>query len=311
MSSLLDVASWFDEFLESILVSPAYKTTVPLAAFAKHLASHWTSVHASDVAWICRFLQPHVKMSFGVKDLLKLFKRMDTQFTPRSLVQSCVTDETLMEEILDGLVTSLDKSDIRKLSTLLKPHRILPTTEVLFSSGTQSLTSDDGEEIQAKAASPVKAKKVKKLVKKKSSDICTSSIPVHLEHPTAGASSFLAESSSDDMDVELLSHVTSQKSTSSTGCSIFYKTPEESFTLKSERFPTWTKLIKFDIYDDPKAWKKTPAMTRWKKASFRSTLLVEDKETLKLIKQLKTKVIENGLKFPGLVSDRRPLYGNE
>lgn len=142
--------------------------------------------------------------------------------------------------------------------------------------------------------------------KKKESDTSTSTIPAHTTPLTVDVDSSESSCESDDPLEGIILSPPLTKTTSKGGLDIFFKKEGTQYNWKSGKFPSSTCFLELKIYPDVKEFKKLPAETAWKAASFRAKIAVRKTSPLqKLVNQIRKAIIQETKDFPGTISTQR------
>lgn len=120
-----------------------------------------------------------------------------------------------------------------------------------------------------------------------------------------------AYSSEEDYLANYCTAKTSKKNTGLTGCSIFVKRPEGSYSWRATKFPVkWDYYVDLRVYKDMKELQQTDAKNMWRSASFRGKISVgnplriqETQRLKKAVKELQAAMLESANCFPGVTTE--------
>lgn len=325
MSSWRSVVEW-------LLKDSSWKTKCPMVKAVDAVTSVWNKFPDGhqEVFYDSLSKEKWLK-SFYLKDLCRGVAALADKVNVTSAGQLQPPSEATLKEALDGLETSIPRSDLRKLSIwLTKQTNGLEKVESSQSSGIPKESvvdiSSDSEVEQQSETEHTQMRETREKVanltiqeqpsRKRKSATSTSTTPAHSKTRIVDADSSEDTDSSDGMEEELFSSVMSQQNTSVNGCNTTVVRQGESYTWRSAKFPPYKKLVKLEIWEEPKKYRRTNPMQRWRQASFRSTMLIGnpmEPHSLveRLVKDLRKEMIQESTKFPGVVSDRRQNFNRE
>jgi len=310
----------FANFLDEILLLPASEDGTNLKAICFAASRSLKTTEADLLHLLQEMKESGFRLSISMKHMLKALALTVKNSVPwRSSSQEQFNK--VIGDALDGLVMCVPTSHLKDVKNWLTPPKDGPTKRKALSpsSGTQKDPMFDISDDEMEEKSPATQTTLTPSSKKRKLDMRMSTTAAGRITTTADVDSSKDSDVSLDEDDELLMDVKSKDTKSGTGCSISLVRQGDLYVFKSEKTPTRKRLIKFEIYEDPRAFFRADSKSRWKLASFRGTMLLGDPKikddakdpSMNAINRMRHHLLQEAKKFPSVDSYRIDNYKTE